>query len=169
MLHLKHIWRTMRVLTLPVFSWASTFSGAFEDSQPTLVTTFINKEKASLHTTWKLKEGWRFILMYSEPQRVTRASHQLRVPAFIIPDRAFDTDRIGGWVGPTVVLEVSEKRKAFCACRDSKNISLLIQPAAWSLYRPRYPGSEYLLFVLVNGKISSSGMANKIYNIQGYS
>jgi hypothetical protein len=68
-------------------------------------------------------------------------------------------------VGPTAVLDVSEKRKASCACRESKHDSLVIQPVAWSLYRPRYPGSEYLLLVFVNGKVSSSGIDNKIDNV----
>ena len=67
-------------------------------------------------------------------------------------------------MGPTAVLDVSEQRKASCAYRESKHDSLVrsIQPVAWSLYRPRYPGSEYLLFVLANGKVSSSGIDNTI-------
>lgn len=68
-------------------------------------------------------------------------------------------------MGPTVVLDVSEKRKASSAYRELKHDSLVIQAVAWSLYRPRYPGSEYLMFVLVNGKVSSSEVDNTINNV----
>lgn len=68
-------------------------------------------------------------------------------------------------MGPAVVLDVSEKRKASWACREPKHDCLVIQPVAWSLYLPHYPGSKYLLLVFVNGKVSSSGIDNKIDNV----
>jgi hypothetical protein len=71
-------------------------------------------------------------------------------------------------VGPTAVLDVSEKRKASCACRKSKHDSLVIQPVAWSINRQDYTGSEYLLLVLVNGKLSSSGTDDKIDHVLNY-
>ena len=40
-----------------------------------LVATFINEVKASLHTPWKLKAGWTYTLMHSEPHRVVGTSH----------------------------------------------------------------------------------------------
>ena len=72
--------------------------------------------------------------MHYEPQRVTRPSHHLRSPVSVNPDRVFS---IGGRLGPTAVLNVSEKRKASCACRESKHDSLVIQPVALSLYIDR--------------------------------
>lgn len=69
-------------------------------------------------------------------------------------------------MGPTALLYVPDKRKASCACRESKHDSLVIQPVAWSLYRPRYPRSEYLWFVLVNWKVSFFfGIDNTIENV----
>jgi hypothetical protein len=47
---------------------------------------------------------------------------------------------ICGLAGPTAGLDITEKRKVFCSCRNLKSDSTIVYRVAWSLYLLSYLG-----------------------------
>jgi hypothetical protein len=106
-----------------------------------LKATFI-KLKVPLHTPWKLTVQWRYTPTHPESQHVIQGALSASRPRLVTSeDRAFGTRRIGSWAGPRGDLDVWVKRKVSSPCSEPNQDFLVIQPATWSLYLSRYPGS----------------------------
>jgi len=67
---------------------------------------------------------------------------------FISGERNSGILSIGGWVGPGAGLDIAEKRKLSCLCRNSNHEVLIIHPVTSSLYRLTFRRKDTNVYVI---------------------
>jgi hypothetical protein len=88
---------------------------------------------------------WKYSSTHSLTSVLDGSERSTLHPGRLTPsERTSGTYLIGGWVGPRAVLDAVAKRKIPSSRRESNPRTPIVQPVAYSLYRPSYQGSYFM-------------------------